>query len=160
MNFEEYEGQGCCCGLDLSVPGLTALVLVFPPVGVDTKYTVMPFYWLPEDVIDLRTRRDHVPYAVWKKTGVFNTTEGNVVDYDYIVAFIAKLSERFRIREIAYDRYGAEKIRRDLEELGAEHGFTCFRSGVSFPCPPPRASFGCDGRQNTPRQTSHPRWNG
>lgn len=26
--------------------------------------------------------------------GVFNTTGGNVVDYDYIVAFIAKLSER------------------------------------------------------------------
>ena len=92
----------------------------------------MPFYWLPEDVIDLRTRRDHVPYAVWKKTGVFNTTEGNVVDYDYIVAFIAKLSERFRIREIAYDRYGAEKIRRDLEELGAEHGFTVFPFGQGF----------------------------
>jgi phage terminase large subunit-like protein len=77
------------------------------------------------------------PYAVWKKSGVFNTTEGNVVDYDYIVAFIAKLSERFRIREIAYDRYGAEKIRRDLEELGAEHGVysVSVRSEGSFPCP-------------------------
>ena len=133
IDFEEYEGRDCYCGLDLSSTGdLTALVLVFPPVEVDTKYTVMPFYWLPEDVIDLRTRRDHVPYAVWKKTGVFNTTEGNVVDYDYIVAFIAKLSERFRIREIAYDRYGAEKIRRDLEELGAEHGFTVFPFGQGF----------------------------
>ncbi len=50
-------------------------------------------------------------------------SDRNMVDYDYIVAFIAKLSERYRIREIAYDRYGAEKIRRDLEELGAEHGF-------------------------------------
>jgi phage terminase large subunit-like protein len=46
--------------------------------------------------------------------GVFNTTEGDVVDYDYIVAFIEKLTERFKIREIAYDRWGAEKIRRDL----------------------------------------------
>jgi len=73
-----------------------------------------------------------VPYAVWRKMGVFNTTEGNVVDYDYIVAFIAKLSERFRIREIAYDRYGAEKIRRDLEELGAENGFTVFPFGQGF----------------------------
>ncbi len=52
-----------------------------------------------------------------------------MVDYDYIVAFIAKLSERFKIREIAYDRYGAEKIRRDLEELGAENGFTVFPEG-------------------------------
>jgi len=133
IDWEEYEGRDCYCGLDLSSTGdLTALVLVFPPASGDTKYTAMPFFWLPEDVIDLRTRRDHVPYAVWKKQGVFNTTEGNVVDYDYIVAFIAKLSERFKIREIAYDRYGAEKIRRDLEELGAEHGFTVFPFGQGF----------------------------
>lgn len=49
-----------------------------------------------------------------------------------VLAFIAKLSERYRIREIAYDRYGAEKIRRDLEELGAEHGFTVFPFGQGF----------------------------
>ena len=133
IDWEEYEGRDCYCGLDLSSTGdLTALVLVFPPVAGDTKHTILPFFWLPEDVIDLRTRRDHVPYAVWKKMVVFHTTEGNVVDYDYIVAFIAKLSERFRIREIAYDRYGAEKIRRDLEELGAEHGFTVFPFGQGF----------------------------
>jgi phage terminase large subunit-like protein len=129
----DFEGRGCYCGLDLSSTGdLTALVLVFPPEGDDKRYTVLPFFWLPEDAIDLRTRRDHVPYAVWKKAGVFNTTEGNVVDYDYIVAHTGKLAERFRIREIAYDRYGAEKIRRDLEELGAEHGFTVFPFGQGF----------------------------
>ncbi|GHV33202.1 terminase [Clostridia bacterium] len=129
----DFEGRDCYCGLDLSSTGdLTALVLVFPPVAGDTKYTILPFFWLPDEVIDLRTRRDHVPYAVWRKMGVFNTTEGNVVDYDYIVSFISKLSERFRIREIAYDRYGAEKIRRDLEELGAEHGFVVFPFGQGF----------------------------
>lgn len=129
----DYEGRDCYCGLDLSSTGdLTALVLVFPPGSGETKYTVMPFYWLPEEVIDLRTRRDHVPYAVWKKMGVFYTTEGNVVDYDYIVAFIEKLAERFRIREIAYDRWGAEKVRRDLEELGEEKGFTVFAFGQGF----------------------------
>ena len=133
IDFDEYEGRDCYCGLDLSSTGdLTALVLVFPPTHGDTKYTVMPFFWLPEDVIDLRTRRDHVPYTVWKKMGVFNTTEGNVVDYDYIVAFISKLSQQFKIREIAYDRYGAEKIRRDLEELGAENGFTVFPFGQGY----------------------------
>ena len=129
----EMEGRNCYGGLDLSSTGdLTTLVLVFPPSGGDTRYTVLPYYWLPEEVIDLRTRRDHVPYAVWKKMGVFNTTEGNVVDYDFIVAFIAKLSGRFRIREIAYDRYGAEKIRRDLEELGAEHAFEVIPFGQGF----------------------------
>ncbi|MCL1952093.1 MAG: terminase large subunit [Oscillospiraceae bacterium] len=130
---EEMEGRECYCGLDLSsTTDLTSFVMVFPPEGVDEKYTVLPFFWLPEEVIDLRSRRDHVPYAVWKKARLFNTTEGNVVDYDCIVAFIAKQAARFRIREIAYDRYGAEKIRRDLEELGAENGFTVFPMGQGY----------------------------
>jgi phage terminase large subunit-like protein len=129
----EFEGRDCYAGLDLSSTGdLTSLVLVFPPADGDTKYTILPYFWLPEEVIDLRTRRDHVPYETWMRQGVFYTTAGNVVDYDWIVAFIGKLTDRFRIREIAYDRYGAEKIRRDLEELGAEHGFVVFPFGQGY----------------------------
>lgn len=66
------EGRECYGSLDLASTGdLTALVLVFPPCDDDIKYTVLPFFWLPENVIDFRTRQDHVPYAVWKKMGVF-----------------------------------------------------------------------------------------
>ena len=133
FDLDAFKGRDCYAGLDLSsTTDLTALVLVFPPEGEDDKYTVLPYFWLPENAIDLRTRRDHVPYAVWRKMGVINTTEGDVVDYDYIVAFIEKLTADFNIREIAYDRWGAEKIRRDLEELGAEHGFTVFPFGQGF----------------------------
>ena len=133
INIDDFHGRDCYAGLDLSsTSDLTALTLVFPPEGEDEKYTVMPFFWLPENAIDLRTRRDHVPYAVWRKMGVINTTEGDVVDYDYITAFIEKLCEDFRIREIAYDRWGAEKIRRDLEELGEERGFVVFPFGQGF----------------------------
>jgi len=130
FDLTAFEGRSCYAGLDLSqTSDLTALALVFPPYENDSKYTVVPFFWLPEEVIDFRTRRDHVPYAVWKKMDVFNTTEGNVVDYDFIVFFIEKLSKRFRILELAYDRFGSEKIRRDLEELGYEQGFTVFPFG-------------------------------
>jgi phage terminase large subunit-like protein len=67
--------------------------------------------------------------------GVFNTTDGNVVDYDYIVAFIAKLSARFKIREIAYDRYGAEKSDATLKNWVRKMASRCFLSGrVSYPC--------------------------
>jgi phage terminase large subunit-like protein len=154
----EMEGRECYCGLDLSsTTDLTALVLVFPPAGGDDMYTVLPFYWLPEDVIDLRSRRDHVPYAVWKKQRVFYTTEGNVVDYDYIVAFIAKLTARYIIREIAYDRYGAEKIRRDLEELGAEHAFSVFPFGQGFiSMSPPSKDFYQFVMEGKIRHARHP----
>ena len=32
-----------------------------------------------EETIDLRVRRDHVPYDVWQNQGYFNVTEGNVI---------------------------------------------------------------------------------
>lgn len=35
------------------------------------------------------------------------TTEGNVVHYGYIEKFIESLGEKYNIREIAYDRWGA-----------------------------------------------------
>lgn len=133
LDLDELKGRDCYGGLDLSSTGdLTAFVLVFPPNGEDECYIILPFFWLPENAVDLRTRRDHVPYAVWRKSEIINITEGDVVDYDYVVSFIKKLSEQYNIREIAYDRWGAEKIRRDLEELGAEQGFTVFPFGQGF----------------------------
>ena len=130
---EDLKGRECYGGLDLSSTGdLTAFVLVFPPGGDEDYYIVLPFFWIPENAVDLRTRRDHVPYAVWRKSDLINATEGDVVDYDHVVSFIEKLSDDYSIKEIAYDRWGAEKIRRDLEELGAERGFTVFPFGQGF----------------------------
>ena len=36
----------------------------------DGKYEVLPFFWLSEDSIDLRVRRDHVPYDTWAQQGL------------------------------------------------------------------------------------------
>jgi phage terminase large subunit-like protein len=133
FNIADYEGRECYCGLDLATTvDLTAFVMVFPPIGSDEKYTVIPFFWLPRDVVEYRTRQDHVPYVVWEKAGLFHTTEGDVVDFDFVTAFIKDLSQRYRIKEIAYDRKGAEQMRRDLEELGAEQGFEVFPFGQGY----------------------------
>lgn len=89
-------------GLDLSsTTDITAFVLVFPPEDETDKYSVLPFFWMPEDNIDLRERRDHVQYDLWKKQGYLLTTEGNVVYYGYIEKFIEELGKRYNIREIA-----------------------------------------------------------
>ena len=104
----ELEGKACYAGLDLSsTSDLTTLVLVFPPEDGGDVYTVLPFFWLPEDTLSLRVRRDHVMYDVWKKQGFIQTTEGNVVHYGFIEQFICQLGERYNIREIAYDRWNA-----------------------------------------------------
>ena len=59
-------GRMCYGGLDLSsTSDITALVLAFPPRSDDEKYILLPFFWLPEDTLELRCRRDHVLYDVW-----------------------------------------------------------------------------------------------
>ena len=126
---DDLEGRVCYGGLDLSsTTDITAFVLVFPPLDEEDKYTVLPYFWIPEDNIDLRVRRDHVPYDVWERQGYLQTTEGNVVHYGYIEKFIERLGERFNIREIAFDRWGAVQMVQNLEGMG----FTVVPFGQGF----------------------------
>lgn len=123
------EGRVCYGGLDLSsTTDITAFVLVFPPEDEDDKYMVLPYFWIPEDNLDLRVRRDHVPYDVWERQGFLQTTEGNVIHYGYIEKFIEQLGERFNIREIAFDRWGAVQMVQNLEGMG----FTVVPFGQGF----------------------------
>ena len=93
-------------------------MLVFPPADEDDRYILLPYFWLPEETLDLRVRRDHVPYDLWERQGYIMTTEGNVVHYGYIEQFIGRLGERFNIREIAFDRWGAVQMTQNLESMG------------------------------------------
>lgn len=129
FNEEELEGRVCYGGLDLSsTTDITAFVLVFPPTDENDKYYILPYFWIPEDNIALRVSRDHVPYEIWKQQGFLETTEGNVVHYAYIEKFIEKLGERFNIREIAFDRWGAVQMVQNLEGMG----FTVVPFGQGF----------------------------
>ena len=129
VNEHELEGRACYAGLDLSsTSDLTALVLVFPPRDGEEPYTVLPYFWLPEETLPLRVRRDHVMYDQWQRQGFIQTTEGNVVHYGFIEQFILKLGERFNIREIAYDRWNATMMVQALED----DGFTMVPFGQGF----------------------------
>ena len=130
FDASDLEGRICYGGLDLSsTTDLTAFVLVFPPIDDDERYFVLPYFWLPEETIPLRTNRDHVPYDVWRRRGLLNVTRGNVVDYAAIEQFIAELGERFQIAEIAFDRWNATYLTQRLE---GEHNFTMVQFGQGF----------------------------
>lgn len=134
VNEDDLEGRVCYGGLDLSsTTDITAFVLVFPPRDEDDKFAILPYFWIPEDTLELRVRRDHVPYDIWEKQGDLMTTEGNVVHYGFIEKFIERLGERFNIREIAFDRWGAVQMvlindssKRDAVEPSVEKRFLDF----------------------------------
>lgn len=129
VNKDDLEGRVCYGGLDLSsTTDITAFVLVFPPSDEDDRYILLPYFWVPEDTLDLRVRRDHVPYDLWERQGYLMTTEGNVVHYGFIEKYIERLGERFNIREIAFDRWGAVQMVQNLEGMG----FTVVPFGQGF----------------------------
>jgi phage terminase large subunit-like protein len=110
------EGYG---GLDLSsTTDISAFVLIFPPRTEDEKYEVVPYFWIPEENMQLRIRRDHVPYDVWEKQGFIKTTEGNVIHYGFIETFIDEFGTIFNIKEIAFDRWGAVQMSQNLDVMG------------------------------------------
>lgn len=129
IDLDSLRGRMCYGGLDLSsTSDITALVLAFPPRSDDEKYILLPFFWLPEDTLELRCRRDHVLYDVWQKQGFIQTTEGNVIHYGFIEKFIERLGETYHIREIAYDRWNATQMVQNLEDMG----FTMVPFGQGF----------------------------
>lgn len=129
VDEDELEGRVCYGGLDLSsTTDITAFVLVFPPLDEEDKYIILPYFWIPEDNLTLRVNRDHVPYDVWEQQGFLQTTDGNVVHYGFIEQFIERLGERFNIREIAFDRWGAVQMVQNLEGMG----FTVVPFGQGF----------------------------
>ena len=129
VNPEDLEGRVCYGGLDLSsTSDLTAFVLVFPPEEDEEPYYILPYFWLPEETLPIRVNRDHVPYDVWERQGFIQTTEGNVVHYGYIEKYIERLGEKYNIREIAFDRWGAVQMVQNLEGMG----FTVVPMGQGF----------------------------
>lgn len=127
-------GLPCWAGLDLaSRTDLTAFVLVFHD---DTKYKVVPYFWIPKDKAHEREKRDRVPYLTWARQGHIYLTEGNTTDYRFIRQKINELSKVFKIQDIGFDPWNAQHL---CTELMEEDGFQMveFRQGtvsMNEPC--------------------------
>ena len=129
IDMEKLKGRDCYAGLDLSsTSDITAFVMVFPPEAEGENYIVLPHFWLPRETLQLRVRRDHVPYDVWEKQGLFHITEGNVVDYNFVRKTINELGKEYHICEIGVDRWNATQLITDLDG----DGFVMVPIGMGF----------------------------
>ena len=114
----DLSGKTCFAGLDLSsTTDVSALVLVFPE---DDGYSVLPFFWVPEEGARQRERRDRVPYGDWVREGYMEATPGEVVDYDRIRARINELGKQYNITQVAIDRWNATQLATQLAGDGFE----------------------------------------
>jgi phage terminase large subunit-like protein len=118
---ELLKGRTCYGGLDLSsVSDITAWVKVFPPEREGEKYQVLCRFFIPEENMRERSRKDKVPYDVWVRQGFITATPGNIIDYAHVLSAIEQDTKDYDIAELAFDRWGSQKITTDLQNLGFE----------------------------------------
>ncbi len=129
IDLEALRGRHCYGGLDLSTTtDCSSFVLTFPPSDEDPSWVVLPTFFLPQGSIEKRVKRDRVPYDVWNRQGLFELTEGNVIDYGFIRKKILELADMYDFREIAFDRWNAQDIVTRLQD----DGFTMVKFGQGF----------------------------
>ncbi len=125
---EDLYGRKCYGGLDLSSKmDLTAFVLIFPPDEEEDetpeekekrKYIVLPYFWIPEDGLAERVKKDYVPYDKWLRERLIFSTPGNAIDYRFIQKTVIDLKDKFDILEIGFDPWNAQQTATELMDEG------------------------------------------
>lgn len=113
LNLDDMIGKPCYGGLDMATTvDIAAFVLVFP---WGSKFRILPYFFLPEETMNERYKRDKVPYPQWANDGLIEVTPGDAIDYNFVRDRIIELSSVFDIREVAFDPHNAIATAQDLE---------------------------------------------
>lgn len=123
--LEDFRGQKCYVGLDLSAGGdLTSLAIVFPFLKDDVrKYFVHAHSFIPKRRVEEHIKTDRTEYDLWIRDGLVTVTEtmgGVKTDYRYILTYLEKIITDYEldVQFILYDPHNASAFLTDLEALG------------------------------------------
>ena len=123
----DLDGRTCYAGLDLaSTIDLAAYCLDFP--GGDGSHDAIWRVFTPEARLGALDRRTGGKASTWAAAGLLTITSGDVIDYEAIKVALRADAERYDLREVAYDRWGATQLSSDL----LEEGFPLIQMGQGF----------------------------
>lgn len=109
-------------GIDLSqTTDLTAASVIFM-LRDDLTVYAMHMYWLPEDLLEKRTKEDKIPYDIWRDMGLLRTCPGTKVDPLVTLEWLKEVRDVYDIYLpfIGIDRWAAEHLKNELKlEFGA-----------------------------------------
>ena len=110
----EVEREDCFLGLDLSsIHDTTSVVPVFKKGN--EYYSKDIKIYIPEHTIKKRVQHENMNYHNWKEKGLIRATQGEMIDYDYILADIIELNSKYNIKAVFYDPYNAMHLVKQLE---------------------------------------------
>ncbi|MDM5195470.1 terminase large subunit [Bacillus hominis] len=104
-------------GCDLSsTTDLTAAKVIFM-LPNDPHIYVKQMYWLPEDLLEKRSKEDKIPYNLWEEQGLLRTTPGNSVHYKFVTEWFLEIRDEYGIYIpwIGYDRWSAKYWVEEME---------------------------------------------
>jgi phage terminase large subunit-like protein len=123
IDIDGLVGQPCFGGLDLSqTTDMTALAIYWPDSGA-----LIPYFWLPEEGLLDRDRKEGGHYRAWRDAGLLETTPGKAINFRFLIRRLADIQARFGLRAVAYDRHfiktfemqcAEEGVRLPLKEFG------------------------------------------
>ena len=133
IDIDGLVGQPCFGGLDLSqTTDMTALAIYWPDSGA-----LVPYFWLPEEGLLDRDRKEGGHYRAWRDAGLLETTPGKAINFRFLIRRLADIQARFGLRAVAYDRHfiktfemqcAEEGVRLPLKEFG--QGYVSFSPAV------------------------------
>ena len=119
FDIEQFRGYYAIGGADLSRTGdLTAATLLLMDQK-EIRY-VLQMYFLPEENIEERVRKQHIPYDKWHEEGLLRLCEGNSIKYSDVTAWFLEVFNTYDIAPawIYYDPYSAVYWVQEMEANG------------------------------------------
>jgi phage terminase large subunit-like protein len=132
LKLEDYKGMPGYMGLDLSTrDDLTAISIWV--LGADDHLKLFNRLYLPEETIE---ENRNSQYEGWAKQGYIIKTDGNTIDFDFILQDVLDTTKMLDVRGIGLDPTQAIYLRTKLMEQGVEtveltQSFGCFNDPMN-----------------------------
>jgi phage terminase large subunit-like protein len=116
VDMRSLAGMPCYAGLDLSqTTDMSALVLYWPHDG-----SVLPYFWLPEEGLLDRDRKEGGHYRTWRDQGMLETTPGRAINFKFIIKRLAEIRAQYDLQAVAYDRFAINSFKMQCGEMGVQ----------------------------------------
>ena len=79
---------------------------------------VLPFFWLPEEGLLDRDRKEGGHYRAWRDAGLLEMTAGRAINFKAIIRRLAEINAEYDLRAVAYDRAFIKTFNTQCDEEG------------------------------------------
>ena len=114
----------------------------------------MPYFWLPEDGLLDRDRKEGGHYRAWRDAGLLETTPGKAINFAAIIHRLAEISTKYDLVCVAYDRAFIKTFNVRCEEIGVRLPLKEYGQGFVVDEPGGATARGCRARQAHPSRWS------